>query len=216
MPYDSYKFELKPLPYSYDALEPYIDAQTVEIHHNKHLKTYVDNLNKALENHPNLWNWPLEKLIIYNFFLPFNIQTAVRHNAGGVYNHNFYFDIMTPSAEKKTIGSLKNAIDKEFNSFDMFKERLKKAGLERFGSGYAWLIKDSFNKLKIISTPNQDVPLILGSIPILLVDVWEHAYYLKYQNRRGDYLENWFNLINWEKCEQKFQQPSTGSLFLDL
>ena len=150
MPYDSYKFELKPLPYSYDALEPYIDAQTVEIHHNKHLKTYVDNLNKALEDHPNLWNWPLEKLIKYSFFLPFNIQTAVRHNAGGVYNHNFYFDIMTPSTEKEPIGSLKTAIDKEFNSFDMFKERLKKAGLDRFGSGYAWLIKDSFNKLKII------------------------------------------------------------------
>lgn len=204
MPYTNYRFELKPLPYDYDALEPYIDTETVQIHHNKHLKTYVDNLNVTLKQHPKLWNWPLEKLIKYSRFLPFGIQTAVRNNAGGVYNHNFYFDIMTPNSTKEPVGELKKAIIKTFGSFENFKEALKKSGLDRFGSGYAWLVSDQFKKLRILSTPNQDTPLILGFRPILLVDVWEHAYYLKYKNMRGNYLDNWFNLINWGKCEKNF------------
>ena len=200
MSYTNYKFELKPLPYSFGALEPYIDAETVRIHHDKHLKTYVDNLNKALEEHKEFLDWPLEKLLKYNCFLPADIQTVVKNNAGGVYNHNFYFDIMT---DKKTEpkGNLLDAIIKTFGSFDAFKDEFKSAGLKTFGSGYAWLVKDIFSNLKIVSTSNQDVPFLFGMNPILLVDVWEHAYYLKYQNRRGDYLENWFNLIDWDKCE---------------
>ena len=204
MPFTNYKFELKPLPYDYNALEPYIDAETVEIHHNKHLKTYVDNLNKALEPHPNLWSWPLEKLIRHSYFLPFGLQKEVRNNAGGVYNHNFYFDIMTADSTKQPIGELKTAIIKSFKNFENFKEELKMSGLNRFGSGYAWLVKDPLKNLRIFSTPNQDTPLILGFKPILLVDVWEHAYYLKYKNMRGSYLDNWFNLIDWEKCERNF------------
>lgn len=204
MSYNHYKFQLKPLPYEYNALEPYIDEETVKLHHNKHLKTYVDNLNKTLENYPQFWNWPLEKLIKYYRFLPGCIQTPIINNAGGVYNHNFYFDIMTPHSEKEPIGQLKKAINKTFGTFEKFKDEFKKSGLNRFGSGYAWLVKDHFNKLRILSTANQDTPLTLGVTPILLVDVWEHAYYLKYKNLRKDYLDNWFNLINWEKCNYNY------------
>lgn len=206
MSYTNYKFNLKPLPYDYSALEPYIDEETVKLHHNKHLKTYVDNLNKALENYKELWDWPLEKLIKYSHFLPICIQTDVRNNAGGVYNHNFYFDIMTPNSTGEPIGNLKKEILKTFGSFDNFKLQLKNCALKRFGSGYAWLVKNAFGKLNIISTANQEAPLLLGIAPILFVDVWEHAYYLKYKNRRDKYVDNWFNLIDWEKCEKKYNE----------
>lgn len=201
---EHYKFQLKPLPYDYDALEPYIDAETVRIHHNKHLQTYVDNLNKALENYPCYHNWSLERLIKNINRIPSQIRTSVKNNAGGVYNHNFYFDIMTPDLPKEPIGELKDAILNSFGSFESFKEKFIQSGLDRFGSGYAWLICRRCGKLSIVNSLNQDVPFNLNVCPILLVDVWEHAYYLKYQNKRKDYLENWFNLIDWEKANKNF------------
>lgn len=201
---DHYKFVLKPLNYDYDALEPYIDAETVRIHHNKHLQTYVDNLNKALSKCESFHKWSLEKLIVNNCRLPNDIQTAVRNNAGGVYNHNFYFDIMTKDSTKKPVGILSDEIKNQFSSFESFKEKLKSVSLNQFGSGWGWLVCDKCGKLKIISTPNQDTPLTMNLCPILLVDVWEHAYYLKYQNRRADYLDNWFNVIDWEKINHNY------------
>ena len=201
---EHYKFVLKPLEYDYDALEPYIDKETVEIHHNKHLKTYVDNLNKALSKCNAFHMWSLEKLIVENCKLPKNIQTAVRNNAGGVYNHNFYFDIMTNNSTKKPVGILASEIKKQFLSFENFKEKFKQTALNQFGSGWGFLVSDRCGMLKIISTPNQDTPLTMNLCPILLVDVWEHAYYLKYQNRRADYLDNWFNIIDWEKANLNY------------
>lgn len=201
---EHYKFILKPLEYDYDALEPYIDKETVEIHHNKHLKTYVDNLNKALSKCNAFHMWSLEKLIVENCKLPKNIQTAVRNNAGGVYNHNFYFDIMTNNSTKKPVGILASEIKKQFLSFENFKEKFKQTALNQFGSGWGFLVSDRCGMLKIISTPNQDTPLTMNLCPILLVDVWEHAYYLKYQNRRADYLDNWFNIIDWEKANLNY------------
>lgn len=204
MPYEKYKFELKPLPYAYNALEPYIDEETVRIHHDKHLKAYVDNLNGILEKYEIYWNWPLKKLLKYNCFLPLSIQKSVRNNAGGIYNHNFYFDIMKENLNDSfnmPKGKLLDDIIKTFDSFENFKQEFKTVGLNTFGSGYAWLVKDLFSNLKIVSTANQDVPFLYGMRHILLVDVWEHAYYLRYQNRRGDYIDNWFNIIDWEKCE---------------
>lgn len=199
-----YKFNLIPLEYDYNALEPYIDSKTVEIHHNKHLKTYVDNLNNILSNYKEFQQWSLEKLIKDNDLLPICIRQSVINNAGGVYNHNFYFNIMTPNAPLEPAGILREDMLRQFNSFEEFKSQFKQAALNQFGSGWAWLVVDSLGKLKIISTKNQDTPLTLDLYPIMLVDVWEHAYYLKYQNRRADYLENWFNIINWQKIEYKY------------
>lgn len=201
---DHYKFVLKPLEYDYDVLEPYIDAETVRIHHNKHLQTYVDNLNKALYKYQAFHTWSLEKLIVDNCRLPKDIQTAVRHNAGGVYNHNFYFDIMTKNSTKKPVGILESEINKQFSCFEILKEKLISTAFNQFGSGWGWLVCDKKGILKIISTQNQDTPLTMNLCPILLVDVWEHAYYLKYQNRRQDYLDNWFNIIDWEKVNLNY------------
>lgn len=201
---EHYKFQLKPLPYDYSALEPFIDTETVRIHHNKHLKTYVDNLNKTLENYTCFHNWSLERLIREVNSLPMKIRTSVRNNAGGVYNHNFYFDIMAPNLNNEPVGLLRDAIIRDFESFENFKKRFIQSGLEQFGSGYAWLIVTRCGKLKIVNSSNQDVPFNLNICPVLLVDVWEHAYYLKYQNRRNEYLENWFNVINWEKADENY------------
>ncbi len=200
-----YKFILPQLPYEYSALEPYIDEETMYIHHDKHFKKYVDELNKSVSKYKKLYNWTLERLLKNLCLLPRDIQVSVKHNGGGVYNHNFYFKIMTPNSPKEPVGLLKEEIIKTYCSLDEFKLEFKNKALNQFGSGYAWLICNNCGKLKIISTANQDCPISMNLKPILTVDVWEHAYYLKYKNRRDEYLDNWFNVINWELAEQLYQ-----------
>lgn len=197
-------FELPPLPYAYDALEPYIDARTVELHYSKHHMTYLNNLNTALEKAPQFFEWPLEKILSHLDEIPEEIRMTVRNNGGGVFNHNIYWAIMGPNRGGEPVGNLARAIEKTFGSFASFKEQLEKAGLGRFGSGWAWLSKKADGTLVIHSTPNQDTPLAEGLHPIIGVDVWEHAYYLKYQNRRAEYLSNWWNLVNWEEAEKRY------------
>ncbi len=199
-----YPFELVPLPYDYDALEPYIDTETMEFHHDKHLKTYVDNLNAALATCPTLQNMSLEALISCSDRLPDGIREKIKNNAGGVYNHNLFFSLMAPPTKQPLSGSLMDAIVRSFGSFEEFKSRFKASALARFGSGYAWLAARPSGRLTIVSTANQDVVTVLGLCPILLVDVWEHAYYLKYQNRRAEYLDNWFNVVNWPMAQQNY------------
>ena len=189
----TYPFEVPALPYAYDALEPYIDKETMHFHHDKHLKAYVDNLNKALEGHSEYHSWTLERLLTDLDQLPEEIRTAVRNNAGGVYNHDLYFELMSP--EKQEIPA---AIAEAFGGEENFKKQMKAAALGQFGSGFAWLAADKTGALKIFALPNQDNPLSQGLRPVLGLDVWEHAYYLKYQNLRGDYIDNWFHVINWK------------------
>lgn len=202
----TYPFTLEALPYAYDALEPFIDQETMTIHHTKHHQAYVTNLNQALEAYPELHNLTLEQLLENLDALPQQIQTKVRNNGGGVYNHNLFWKIMTPTSSKAPVGKLKNAIDETFGSFEKFKDAFKAAALTRFGSGWAWLVKNQNGALEIVSTPNQDSPVQLHVKGILPLDVWEHAYYLKYQNKRADYIENWFNVVNWEYAEQLFNE----------
>jgi superoxide dismutase, Fe-Mn family len=204
---DHYPFELIPLPYEYDALEPYIDTETMELHHNKHLKTYVDHLNAALKEYPQYHCWSLEELIRNSDRLPGSICTAVKNNAGGVYNHNFYFNIMGNQNNEPT-GTILSRILSCFGTFENFKADFKQAALDRFGSGYAWLACDRAGRLKIVSTANQDTVLPACLHPILLMDVWEHAYYLKYKNRRTDYIDNWFHVIDWKKVETHLNMRS--------
>ena len=201
---NKYPFTLPELPYAYDALEPFIDEQTNMLHHDKHFAGYVNNLNAALEKFPEFQSWSLEQLLTALDKLPAEIATAVRNNGGGAYNHTLYFDLMTPTSPKKPLEKLAKAIDDSFGSFDAFFAEFKKAALGQFGSGWAWLAKDSNNKLVVKSTPNQDTVLALGLTPILAIDVWEHAYYLNYQNKRADYVERWFEVVNWELAEQLF------------
>jgi Fe-Mn family superoxide dismutase len=197
-------FTVPPLPYGFDALEPHIDAKTMEIHHGKHHAAYVTNLNKALESAPNLGSKTVEELLANNCaIVPENIRTAVRNNGGGHLNHSMFWTIMGPKASGEPSGNLASAISSTFGSFATFKEKLSAAGVSRFGSGWAWLIKDG-GKLDIISTANQDSPLMEGKFPVMGVDVWEHAYYLKYQNRRPDYLAAWWNVVNWQEVEKRF------------
>jgi superoxide dismutase, Fe-Mn family len=188
--------QLPPLPYDFAALEPHIDAQTMQIHHGKHHQAYVNNLNAALEKHPELQAKSAEDLIRDLASLPESIRTAVRNNGGGHVNHTMFWKLMGPKAGGTPSGPVANAINASFGSFDAFKEQFAKAGMGRFGSGWAWLI-DANGKLAIESTANQDSPIMEGKKPILGVDVWEHAYYLKYQNRRADYLGAWWNVVNW-------------------
>jgi Fe-Mn family superoxide dismutase len=197
-------FELPALPYAYNALEPSIDALTVEIHYTKHHATYLKNLNTAIEKHPEFYNQPIERILSDLNQIPEDIRTAVRNNAGGYYNHMIYWSIMGPNAGGQPRGQLSQAIQRTFGSFDTFKQEMEKAGLGRFGSGWAWLSRKTDGSLLIHSTPNQDTPLAEGLYPILGVDVWEHAYYLKYQNRRADYLAQWWNIVNWEEAERRF------------
>jgi Fe-Mn family superoxide dismutase len=197
-------FSLPPLPYPTDALEPHIDKMTMEIHHGKHHNAYVTNLNKALESAPNLASKTIEELLANNCaIVPDNIKTAVRNNAGGHINHSMFWTIMGPKGGQPS-GALADAIKSTFGGFDQFKEKLNNAGVTRFGSGWAWLIRDSSGKLDIISTANQDSPVMEGKFPVMGVDVWEHAYYLKYQNRRPDYLGAWWNVVNWPAIEKRF------------
>lgn len=199
-------FELKPLPYSYDALEPVIDARTVEIHYSKHHATYLKNLNAAIEKYPQWFEKSLEDILAELSKVPEEIRTAVRNNGGGVYNHNIYWASMAPKMDGKPIGKLAARINENFGSFDQFKSDFEKAALSRFGSGYAWLSLNKNGVMLIHSTANQDCPLTENLHPILVVDVWEHAYYLNYQNRRADYLSNWWKLVNWEEAEKRFNE----------
>jgi Fe-Mn family superoxide dismutase len=197
-------FTVPPLPYAFDALEPYIDKQTMEIHHDKHHGAYVTNLNKALESAPDLQNKTIEELLANNCaIVPENIRTAVRNNGGGHINHSMFWQIMAPKAGGNPSGNVAQAINSAFGSFDQFKEKLNAAGVSRFGSGWAWLVK-SGSKVEIISTANQDSPVMEGKFPVMGVDVWEHAYYLKYQNRRPEYLGAWWNVVNWPEIEKRF------------
>jgi Fe-Mn family superoxide dismutase len=198
-------FTVPPLPYGFDALEPYIDKLTMEIHHDKHHGAYVTNLNKALESAPALAGKSLEELLAHNCaIVPENIRTAVRNNGGGHANHSLFWTLMGPKAGGQPGGALADAINSAFGGFDQFKEKFTAAGTGRFGSGWAWLTKDASGKLEIYSTANQDSPLMEGKFPVLGLDVWEHAYYLKYQNRRPEYIVNWWNVVNWPEVEKRF------------
>ncbi len=198
-------FALPNLPYPFDALEPYIDKATMEIHHGKHHGAYVTNVNKALESAPNLAGKSLEDLLANGAAaVPESIRTAVRNNGGGHLNHSMFWQIMGPKAGGQPSGKLAEAITSTFGSFETFKEKLTAAGMGRFGSGWAWLIKDGSGKLDIYSTANQDNPVLEGKFPVMGIDVWEHAYYLKYQNRRAEYLAAWWNVVNWREVEKRF------------
>ena len=200
--------KLPELGFAYDALEPFIDAMTMEIHYTKHHGGYVNNLNKALEAHSDLQNKSLEELLKNLSSVPQEIQTAVRNNGGGHWNHSFFWALLKKNGDDKPQGELAKAIESTFGSFYEFKEQFHKAGMTRFGSGWAWLVVNDQKKLVIGSTPNQDNPIMdisdFEGTPVLGVDVWEHAYYLKYQNRRNEYLNNFFNVINWQKVEENF------------
>jgi Fe-Mn family superoxide dismutase len=199
-------FELPKLPYPPEALEPHIDRATMEIHHGKHHGAYVTNLNKALESAPELAKKSIEELLANNCaVVPENIRTAVRNNGGGHINHTMFWEIMGPKAGGAPSGDLADAINRSFGGFEQFKEKLNNAGMTRFGSGWAWLVK-SGGGLEVISTANQDSPVMEGKFPVMGVDVWEHAYYLKYQNRRADYLGAWWNVVNWREVEKRFKQ----------
>lgn len=203
---ETYPFVVKPLPYEYDALVPVLDQETMHFHHDKHYKTYVDNLNAALSDYPELQKTGLSDLLRQIDKLPAAIQTPVRNNGGGVYNHELYFDSMKSPVGQEPSGLLLEAINRDFGSLQQWKEQMKQAAVGRFGSGWAWLVTDKDGKLSIVQTANQDVPDLNKVIPIFLVDVWEHAYYLQYQNRRADYVEGWFGLINWRKAEKRYEE----------
>lgn len=197
-------FELPKLPYAVDALEPYIDAQTMTIHHDKHHQAYVTNLNAALEKHPELAGKSLEDLLMDLNSVPEDIRTAVRNNGGGAWNHSMFWEIMGPNAGGEPKGRLAEALKQQFGDFASFKDQMNKAGVARFGSGWAWLVKQG-EKLAIVSTANQANPMSEGMVPVMGVDVWEHAYYLKYQNRRPDYLAAWWNVVNWDAVAARFR-----------
>lgn len=196
-------FSLPGLPYATDALEPSIDKMTMEIHHGKHHGTYVTNLNKALESAPDLAGKSIEELIADLSAVPESIRTAVRNNGGGHANHTMFWQIMAPNAGGAPSGKVAEAINSVFGSFDAFKEKFAAAAMGRFGSGWAWLVKKG-GSLEIVSTPNQDSPIMEGHDPVMGIDVWEHAYYLKYQNRRAEYVQAWWNVVNWTAVEKRF------------
>jgi Fe-Mn family superoxide dismutase len=197
-------FSLPPLPYDYNALEPSIDEQTMRIHHDKHHGGYVNNLNAAIEKHPELQNRSAEDLLKSINSIPEDIRTAVRNNGGGHVNHSMFWEIMGPGKGGAPTGAIGEAINSTFGSFDAFKTQMNDAGAKRFGSGWAWLV-DAGGKLVVESSANQDNPMMEGKRPILGVDVWEHAYYLKYQNRRADYLAAWWNVVNWDAVNKRFR-----------
>lgn len=198
------KHELPALPYDYNALEPYIDEQTMRIHHGKHHATYVDKLNAALEGHADLAEKSVNDLLASLDSVPESIRTAVRNNGGGHSNHTLFWQILSPNGGGEPSGALADAINSTFGSFDKFKEEFAAQAAGRFGSGWAWLIVDKGGKLAVTSTPNQDTPVMDGNTPILGLDVWEHAYYLKYQNRRPEYINAFWNVVNWDEVAKRF------------
>ena len=198
-------FTLPKLPYAYDALEPYLDAQTLEIHHTKHHQAYIDKLNAALTAHPDLENSPLEELLQNLAQIPETIRGAVKNHGGGHYNHSLFWEGMAPSVtESKPEGELGEALEKKFGSIDVFKKQLSDAAMGVFGSGWVWLVRQPTDGgPAITATPNQDTPLSSGLTPLIGLDLWEHAYYLKYQNRRAEYVENWWYVVNWENVRRR-------------
>lgn len=202
-------YELPPLPYAYDALEPYIDARTMEIHHTKHHQAYITNLNGAIEKHPELATKSLDDLLRDLNAVPEDIRTVVRNHGGGTWNHSLFWVIMSPKGGGQPHGELAKAIEQAFGSFDAFKAEFEKAANGRFGSGWAWLVLRQ-GQLAVISTANQDNPLSDGMIPLMGIDVWEHAYYLKYQNRRAEYVSNWWNVVNWDEVARRFAEFRKG------
>ncbi|MBC5794451.1 superoxide dismutase [Sphaerospermopsis sp. LEGE 00249] len=200
--------ELPPLPYAYDALEPHIDTRTMQFHHDKHHAAYVNNLNKALDKYPELKNKTVEQLLQNLDNVPADIRTTVRNNGGGHVNHSMFWKIMKPNGGGEATGEIATAINKTFGSFADFKKQFNEAGGGRFGSGWVWLVRNKNGKLEITTTANQDSPLMEGKYPIFGNDVWEHAYYLKYQNRRPEYLDAWWNVVNWDEINQRFADAS--------
>ncbi|MFD3273784.1 superoxide dismutase [Paenibacillus dendritiformis] len=199
------QFTLPELSYGYDELEPYLDARTMEIHHKKHHAAYVANLNQALSSSPQFKNATVEQLISHLDDIPEDIRTAVRNHGGGHYGHSLYWSIMSPTGGGDPKGDIAKGIEKHFGSFEQLKEDLTKAALSRFGSGWGWLVVNG-DKLEVMSTPNQDTPLADNKTPILVVDVWEHAYYLQYQNRRPDFVSSWWNVVNWEEVNRRYNE----------
>lgn len=200
------KHELPELKYSYNALEPYIDEMTMTIHHSKHHAAYINNLNVALEKYPDLQEKTVEELIVSLDSLPDSIKTAVRNNGGGHLNHTFFWSILSPEGNGEPEGDLMEAINSKFGNFAAFKEEFSKAAATRFGSGWAWLVLNKSGELSVVSTPNQDSPISEGLRPILGLDVWEHAYYLKYQNRRPDYVSEWWNVVDWAEVSRLYKK----------
>lgn len=197
-------FELPKLPYAVDALEPHIDAQTMTLHHDKHHQAYVNGLNAALEKHPELADKSLEDLLMDLNAVPEDIRTAVRNHGGGTWNHTMFWEIMGPNAGGNPGGELGQAIESTFGSFEAFKSEFEKAATTRFGSGWAWLVRNG-NGLSVVSTANQDNPMSDGMSPVMGIDVWEHAYYLKYQNRRPEYVSSWWNVVNWDAVAARYK-----------
>ncbi len=202
---DHYPFVNLPLPYDYTALEPFIDEKTMHLHHDKHLQGYIDNLNKLLKDHAFLQKCSLEQLIQRANALPEKLRTPIRNQAGGVYNHRFYFDGLINPADRATVGKLAAAIEKQFGSFDQFQAKWKEKALGVFGSGYLWLVC-KHNRLHIMETSNQNSPIEKGFCPILNIDVWEHAYYLKHYNVRASYIDDWQCIVNWDRAEERYLQ----------
>ena len=197
-------FTLPKLTYEFNALEPHIDARTMEIHHDKHHQAYINNLNAAIEKHADLANKSVEDLLKDLNAVPEDIRTAVRNNGGGHWNHSMFWQIMSPKGGGEASGALVDAIKKAFGDFKTFKEKLAAAAVGQFGSGWGWLVKDQSGALSVVATPNQDNPMSNGLTPILGIDVWEHAYYLNYQNRRPDYIAAWWNVVNWDEVSKRF------------
>ena len=203
-------YELPPLPYDYNALEPYIDTQTMQLHHDKHHQAYVTNLNNALQGNDQLAAMSVDDLLRNISQVPDSIRTAVQNNGGGHSNHSMFWNIMKPNGGGAPSGDLVSAVQQAFGSFDAFKTAFNDAGTKRFGSGWAWLVLDQSGKLQVISTANQDSPLMSGLYPVMGNDVWEHAYYLKYQNRRPEYLNAWWNVVNWDEVARRYAQGRSG------
>ncbi len=200
--------QLPPLPYAYEALEPHIDTKTMQFHHDKHHATYVKNLNAALAKHPELKGKTVEELLQKLDNVPQDIRKTVRNNGGGHVNHSMFWEIMKPKGGGEPTGNIASAINQNFGSFAAFKKQFNEAGAGRFGSGWVWLVRSKGGKLKVTTTANQDSPLSAGQYPILGNDVWEHAYYLNYQNRRADYLDAWWNVVNWDEINKRFAAAS--------
>ncbi len=204
----AYPAQLPPLPYAFGGLAKAIDAETMKLHHDNHHATYVKNLNEALKQQPTLQNLSVEALLRDLNRVPEDIRTKVRNNAGGHLNHTIFWQIMSPNGGGQPTGAIAQAINQTFGSFDNFKKQFNQAGGDRFGSGWVWLVRNPQGQLQIITTPNQDNPIMEGAYPILGNDVWEHAYYLRYQNRRAEYLTNWWNVVNWPEIDRRFQLAS--------
>lgn len=202
---DKYPYVNEPLPYDFNALEPYIDEKTMQLHHDRHLQTYIDNLNEILKNQPFLQRYTLKELLQMIYLLPESLQTPIQNNAGGVYNHRLYFALLQPGGEQEPTGKLAEALVQRYGSFEAFKTEFTNAALSVFGSGYAWLVVDEEGKLDIMITADQDTPLLQNACPVLLIDMWEHAYYLKHYNMRKAYIEDWFKVLNWVYANELYE-----------